>query len=177
MKKFSNYLLILSCLFSSIACEKQKTSSSKIYFDVDGYIKSESERLHRDKIRIKRIIVTGDKTEEAFFDAGKWNTNMDIFRNCDINKPALQNSYTIDSLIGSVVYTAKDSSLPVKELKVIFENQAVKEIIIRKSESNMYYKLYKTLNYTPGKGYKFISFQKTVISSPVIISAETIFIK
>src|SRR5690606_5344233 len=76
------------------------------YFSLAGYFGGEATRLqHRNPEIVKTVSKNGDE-EQRRIRVADWKDEFGLFIDADINKPAWQNSYRVDSTDTSVTYTS-----------------------------------------------------------------------
>lgn len=82
-----------------------------------------------------------------------WDKELSLFREAEINKPALREKYTVEASGGLVSYSANDPKMKVQNIMVFTDEQDTIEIIIHTHTENFLSKSDYILMYRPGKGY------------------------
>jgi hypothetical protein len=160
-------LLTLLLLFSLCTCDRApETTALKVttFFDLNGYMNAEIERLTEGKVKADKSITLNGKTERKEETDINYANDLRVFREADINKPAWTEKYATDEqkLSGShkiTTYTTLDSNLVVQQL-VIEEDQGVPvKIEIDRKTGTVLSNGRHELVYQPGKGYSVTTIQ------------------
>lgn len=165
--KTTSYLLLL-LLFGCQDKTEQKQKKELTYFDLQGYIETESSRLSSMSQYITKTVSVNDSSETQKLRVGDWNKELEIFKDADINKAAWKGMFKVDKLAGTTHYTSNDEKIPVKKLSIFYKNGDVKnlkglQIII--SNSNMLYESRDTLIYYPDSVYQIRKSQDILLLS------------
>lgn len=155
-------LVLFSCSNTS---ESEVTSvQTGPYFSIADYFRSEATRLQRvDQEIIKTVSKNGDE-EQQRKPIADWTNEFSLFIDSDINKPAWQNSYRIDSTATSLTYSSMDSTLRTETIHVEKSAAgAVTHIHITNRVSNMLYVTEEQLDYYPDSLYRIIKQQQVRI--------------
>ncbi len=167
-------VLFLSCSLFCTAClsdeaEQQSRITKKSFFDLAAFMDAEAARM--DSLGgpwQKRTLIHG-KEEIHTFDSLPWKDELDIFRRCDLNRPAWRERYATDSVftgqqLSTIRYAAIDSSLNIRQLELSFENGRPVKISILKVIQSRIIHLQQQLNYQSGLGYHITNEQKLPFS-------------
>lgn len=168
------FVLYLSCLVFFTAClsdeaDRQGRMAEKPFFDLAAFM--DAEASHMDSLGgpwQKRTLIDG-KEEIHTFDSLPWKDELDIFRRCDINRPAWRERYVTDSIfagqrLSTIRYAAIDSTLNIRQLEVRFVNGRPAKVSILKIIQSRIIRLQQQLNYQSGLGYHIINEQKLPFS-------------
>ncbi|MBX2842488.1 MAG: hypothetical protein KTR26_12010 [Flammeovirgaceae bacterium] len=130
-----NIRIFLLLLFFVAACRSERKSESgeKVYFDLAGFIDQQVAYLQENPVNAtKKVDINGEYEEANIIDnkiekSGElvnWEKELALFKEADINKPVLRNSYeVVEKLEGlATIYMAKEEDLPVHRLFVFREN-------------------------------------------------------
>ena len=118
------------------------------YFSLADYFEKEAARLQQQDPEINKTVAKDDEEERKNIHVADWNKEFSLFIDADINKPAWQNSYRVDSAGLSVTYTSTDSALRTKQIRVEkSDTGAVTHIHVTSEVSNMLYQTYEQLDY------------------------------
>lgn len=116
------YVAAFAALLSASACEQSTQQKAvPVYYDVAGYVDKQIATLSKVKPTvIKRAQMAGN-TQHLTVQTLNWSRELELFKQADINKPALRQSYAIvrpDSL--TYLYTLKptEKNLTVRRLMV-----------------------------------------------------------
>jgi hypothetical protein len=127
------------------------------YFSFKSYFKSQARQLKSTNVKLEKTIIKDGISETKNIDSVKWENELKLFADADLNKKAWIDLYRIDSINADgktiVTYTSTDSSLQVKNATIIFDGDAVSEIRIESSLKNFYYESFLHLDYIPGVRY------------------------
>ena len=77
----------------------------------------------------------------------------DLFISSDINKPSWKNSYTVEKDKNVTTYTALDTSLKVRKIRLERNGEKISSIEISSRVNNEIYTSAETLNYYPDSLY------------------------
>lgn len=154
-------LAFLTLLFLSFACTPDAPAGeidTAPFFDLAGYITTETERLTKDKVRVEKTITLNGETETKQLDAINFANDLRLFREADINKPAWIDKYDteVKTLSGShkiTTYVAKDSSLIVRRLMVEEDLGVTTKIEIDRKTGTVLSDGKHELVYNPAQGY------------------------
>jgi hypothetical protein len=127
---------------------KESRASMK-YFDLQGFFRADSARLARLNPLILKTVKHNGVSESRKLHIVNWGTELSLFSQSDINKPAWKDSYSITADSNIIIYRALDSTLKTREILIKKSNGKVKYIMIENAvEKDLYKKkilLYKTL--------------------------------
>lgn len=141
-------ILALSACSSDNTGNPQTATHSLPYFSLAGYFEKEAVRLQQQNPEISKTVAKDGEEEQKNIHVADWEKEFALFIDADINKPAWQNSYRVDSIGFSITYTSTDSTLRTKEIYV--EKSAsdnVKHIRITNRVDNMLYQTNEQLDY------------------------------
>jgi hypothetical protein len=78
------------------ACDNGPQQSAKpVYYDVAGYVDGQMKVLETTKPMVQKQAQMGNKTEKRSTQTLDWSRELELFKQADINKPALRSSYVI----------------------------------------------------------------------------------
>jgi hypothetical protein len=156
-----------------LGCADNNQSSQKVenlvFFDLKGYFQSEIKDLKNVRNITKITEVNGQK-ETLKLDSIDFESDLKIFSNADINKPAWSDKYSIDSIkndaghLSKLNYKALDPELKIDQLELTFENDEVSKVFVSKSLSSAISKVNEKLVYNPKSGYVIERDQEITIS-------------
>lgn len=164
-------------MLSIIVCgcyrsELKESLSVDPFFDLKGYMESQIDSLREQQDPVEKTITLGDKSETHRFSDFDYDRELTIFLQSDINKPAWFDKYRIDSVqqngrLQAVTYTALDTSLRTRELRVELDGPAVERIYLRNRTKTVLSSGDQELWYEPGRGYRIATLQKSLASDPL----------
>ena len=148
-------IMLLFTFLSSCKPDNVQDGSKPMYFDIAGYFKAETAKLHKlNQLTLKTVVHNGVKeTKKVHID--DWGLELSLFIRSDINKPAWRDSYSVQTGKGdSVVYLAKTPELRTREV-VITRNKGnnIKCIMIYNVSKNILYQTNEVLGYIPDSLY------------------------
>lgn len=155
--------LIISLLFVSCK-EYSNTSKTVTYFDLEKFVKDLEPKLK--DLHVEKTWSFNNTTETKTTDDIKWDKELKIFADADINKASFAKSYDSLKTDSSTLYILKKGEkLNVKRLEITYNlNGEVKRISGENSRENYFF---STINqfYLKTKGkyldsYKLLSVQK-----------------
>ncbi len=152
--KIKNLLFIPLFLLFSACLKPEKTADKKLFFDLKNYFEIQTIKLDAQKNPIFKEVKKDGISERKTVLIDDWKTELQLFSQSDINKPAWQNSYQLKRTGNNLLYTATDPSLKTQVLRVVFEEKKLKSITIENKTSNLLFTSREILSYEPGKEYK-----------------------
>lgn len=177
-----NYFLSLFLLFCAVACvpTSATTDADKKYFDLIQFTDNQVRELYMQKRQVKKKIFLDGQTDEIISDTLNWEKELALFKEADINSSSLRDSYEIseDKIARTITYTAKESKLKVKEIRLIFDEQSqmnrvsVKQVKIFFSEDNQLYEIQRDLMMELRNNllsaYSIKGFQKVILKDSLV---------
>ncbi|MBC7745968.1 MAG: hypothetical protein H7096_12800 [Flavobacterium sp.] len=153
------FILLLAGCSGGPAVVQKKT-----FIDVKGYFQSEIKRLGNYKTEVKKTVSRNNQTETQMLNNINWQTELSLFVESDINKSAWRNSYKISKIGKEVIYSATDSALKTRQIRVLEGvNGRIKKVQIKNNTNNMLYQSSEILTYVPDSLYKVVKNQKVFI--------------
>lgn len=166
MRKILAGILTLLCFY---ACTEPEVRSQEVeFYDLQKELHREAAANHERGLGIVKVIERGGKQEQKIFQKPDWPAELKPFMDCDLNKPAYRDAYTVSKQSANdttfITYTAKEKKLPVHQLKLAFYNNELSGMQAEVSRSNSYFSLHEDLSYIPGVSYSIIGRQRTVLA-------------
>jgi hypothetical protein len=157
--------LILLC-FASCKKDSGAAKDTMKFFDLKGYFAGEAARLSKLNPSVDKIATYDYQTEEQKIHITNWASELSMFSESDINKPAWRLSYDMQSSEGFITYKAKDPELKTQDITIKKDGDRIKWImIINHTKSTIFTKkLYETiekLSYFPDSAYRIQKKQYT----------------
>jgi len=182
------YIFIFFCfivfLFSLVieACNPIPTSKErgKKYFDLALFVQKQIDKLSNQSLLVEKQIYLGGKKQEILTDSINWAKELALFREADINSPALANSYEIkeDKQAHTLSYVAKEDKQKVREIQLVLGNNGhlesinIKEVKIVYAENNQLYEIYRKMSMKVKDeqlyAYSIQGFQKVVLKDSMV---------
>lgn len=139
----------------------KETGSSAQYFELKKFIKADSSRLTRNQVLVtKTVSHNGSGSQTRQMHISNWGRELDPFSASDLNKPAWRQSYTIQQVADSVIYTAKYPDLITRRMVITQQNQKVQKVTISNYTRNLLYQTTEKLVYFPDSLYIIDKLQK-----------------
>lgn len=156
-------ILALACLFFA-ACSGTEQVREQKYYDIKGFFGTETERLEKQGARVTKTVSKNDVSETKASFSPAWGTELALFTDSDINKPAWRDSYKIESDSVFTSYTALDNELRTKSINIKKDNTGkVIEITMLNSTSNYLYNSTEELHYIPDSLYRIVKKQDVIL--------------
>ncbi|GGG93131.1 hypothetical protein GCM10007415_29950 [Parapedobacter pyrenivorans] len=135
--------------------------SSTSYFSLVDYFDREATRLQQLAPSIVKTVAKNGEQESKEIRIIDWREEFALFIDADINKPAWQNSYHVDSSnVSAVIYKSIDPKLRTAQITVEKqEDGSVTHIQIINKVSNMLYHTDEELDYYPDSLYRIVKRQ------------------
>ncbi len=152
-------------------------------FSLDSFMRVEQQRLASLTGPIRKVIEIDGVRETQTLDEVDWARELDIFAKADINKPAWQGKYAVDSvfaadgMLSELHYRATDDQLKIRALDVYFGAEAIDSIVVHKTTRSPVSEASLVLKYMPGQGYEVVNRQKTLLSDEHILRISVTFPK
>lgn len=176
-----NYFLLF-LIFISYACVPTSATNDadKKYFDLVQFTDNLVKELTIKKPKVDKKIFLGGEADNITSDTLNWEKELALFKEADINSPSLRDSYEIeeDKLKHTLTYTAKESKLKVKEIRLAFDEQSqankvsIKQVKIFFSEDNQLYEIQRDLAMELKNNelftYSIKGFQKVILKDSLI---------
>jgi hypothetical protein len=165
---FKKYLslALLPGLLAIISCKSGSTTGTTKFFDLKAYFKSEAARLAKSNPLITKTAIHNGESEKLKERIKNWDSELNLFADADINKPAWSMRYKVDSSGSFLIYKANDPKLKTQDIIIKRENGKIKWILIHNyTKSTILGKtLYETiekLSYFPDSLYQIQKKQYT----------------
>lgn len=134
------------------------------YFSLETYFKAEAARLQKLAPPVSKTVNKNGAQETHTVEIGKWENELMLFIESDINKSAWRQSYQMDSVHNTVVYRSLEPELRTRQITVErHENGDIKHIGIQNGVANMLYRSDEKLDYYPDSLYRIDKKQHVAI--------------
>lgn len=158
------YSFILAFLILSACAGQKEEKGLKTYMDVKGFFDAEASRLSSDNPEINKTVARNDASETKNMKNINWKTELSLFAESDINKPAWKDSYKVINGAGKTIYVAADSSLRTREINITKDSGGrIRKITILNQVDNMLYSSTEQLLYIPDSVYQISKQQHVAI--------------
>jgi hypothetical protein len=142
-------------LLGIASCKKDSNAAAdtKAFFDIKGYFEADSAKLTRANPLVTKTVVHNKVSETQKVHVSDWGTELSLFIQSDINRPAWKDSYDMSTTDNITRYTAKDPSLKTQKVLLKTVNGKLKWIVIFNHTKNMLYENKEKLSYFPDSLY------------------------
>jgi len=142
-------------LLAIASCKRDSNAAvdTKAFFDIKGYFEADSARLTKDNPLVTKTVTHNRVPETQKLHITNWGTELSLFTQSDINKPAWRNSYYSNTTDNITIYLAKDPSLKTQKVVIKRENDKLKWIMIINHTKNILYENTEMLSYFPDSLY------------------------
>ncbi|WP_448520619.1 hypothetical protein [Rhodoflexus sp.] len=171
MKRLIAISLCLLGLFARCMPSAQPSQESKqtAYFSIAAAVDQQAAVLNARRAQSLKVVQAGTESPDTLApQPTDWADELRLFKEADINKPAWIGEYEVSETTGSIRYTAKKASQPVRLLIVKGTAKQPAAIEAHLVQSNLLYHTEKHLylNFSKGElaAYRIAGFQKTVFS-------------
>lgn len=155
------WIVTIALALPSCKPENLKEGAVKEYFDVKGYFEKNIAQLKKQQHTINKTVVHNGTSESKTVEITNWDTELALFTESDINKPAWKGSYAKRDSAGIVIYTTKDADLRTRRIAICKAADGdIKQITIYNQVTNALYTTRETLNYYPDSAYTIEKYQK-----------------
>ncbi|MBX7205224.1 MAG: hypothetical protein K1X81_07350 [Bacteroidia bacterium] len=171
--------------FVLAACEnvKDKAAASNKYFSLTQFANEVEADIARDTTRNfeKKVTING-KSEVKNSIKPDWNTDLELLRQMDINKPSWQLSFSQTETAlpnGQLIRISASDSMPqVKEVRIVKDKKGkVREVFAIKHTQNLLYELTQSVHYFTDSLYQIKSSQKIWLLGDKEFFLETKFLR
>ncbi|HXI00519.1 MAG TPA: hypothetical protein VNI52_09630 [Sphingobacteriaceae bacterium] len=153
-------ILLICIVLSSCGNSTRTDPVTPAYFDLKGFFEQEALRLNKgNKTVIKTVSRNANK--ESGTVRVNWVTELALFTESDINKPAWKNSFKKISGPSKTEYTALENNLKTRCIAIIKISNRIKAIHIVNQTTNFLYTSIEKLDYYTDSAYS-IKKQQTV---------------
>ncbi|MEO7216208.1 hypothetical protein [Mucilaginibacter sp.] len=155
--------LLLLCTWYACKPEIKETGAKLKYFDLKEFFKTDSARLVKLNLNIKKTVTHNGESETKTVKIANWGQEFGLFTSSDINKPAWKDSYAVTENADSLVYKAKFPELKTREIVINKSNGKVTQLYILNNIHNLLYTTTEKLLYVPGEYYLIEKDQKVKV--------------
>lgn len=157
------YILIVTLLFVA-GCSQPAPKTRPPYEDLKGFFDAEAQRLTRANPGVFKTVARNDASETRSVKDIDWETELSLFAESDINKPAWLDSYKVTSGAGKTIYQASDSTLKTREISIGKDPQGkIRTVEILNRTQNMLYSSTEQLLYVRDSLYQIRKHQHVAV--------------
>ncbi len=171
--------IVLICLN---ACSESNKQNIAPLFDLKKYFESQITLLKQSNPQVQKLVIQNGQAESKDMEIADWSMELKPFLESDISKPALRNSYRVDTADASisachVVYVAIDSSQSVRKVDLITNKNAITQIAIQKNTGSRLLQSTQSLTWTTGVGYVISGNQTITLGKENEYAIKVTFLK
>jgi len=157
-KNFASFIagFILLLAISSCKSDDSQAHGDKKYFDLKAFFSADSARLAKLNPLVTKTVQHNKTTETKKVHIPNWGTELSVFTESDINRPAWKSSYTIHQDSDFLIYKSKDPALKTTDIIVRRTGDKVKWILIFNYTKNLLYTTEEKLSYFPDSSYTIV---------------------
>lgn len=154
-KRFTFSAIGFILLLAISACKRDSNAGTNTmkFFDIKGYFAADSIRLTKSNPLVNKTAVHNKISESQKVHISNWGNELRLFTESDINKPAWQASYTVQSTDDFLIYKAKDPALKTRDIIIKKDGKKIKWILIFNHTKNALYETVEKLSYFPDSLY------------------------
>lgn len=174
-------LILVVSGFTACVSENKPAVSEKVYFDLEGYFRTEALRLGKLGTPIEKTVYDNGKSEKRTVSIDDWESELQLFTGSDINRTAWKNSYFVERAGNTTTYMAKEAGLRTRMISFSKDTQGrLISLKIENKTENMLYTSEEKLRYYPDSLYsidksqnvKMLGFHHYKIEGKWQLSAE-----
>jgi len=161
------------------ACSPGNKNQNTIpLFDLKNYFESQVAALKQSNPKVQKRVVQNGQVESRDMQIEDWNAELKPFLESDISKPALRNSYKVDTLEEGhhIIYTAVDSSQSVRIVDLVMDKNSVSRISILKGSGGLLLQSMQSLTWSPRNGYSITGNQSVSMGKGNDYSVKVTFL-
>ncbi|HUM51483.1 MAG TPA: hypothetical protein PK431_06685 [Chitinophagales bacterium] len=183
---FCVQFLIISLLFFS--CKEKKTeqlSTDTVYINIDSIVQSDIDLNMRENCKMEKLAFVNSLKEKKLTDSVDWKQELDILKDCDINKPSWKGKFKVDIVPTTIAhpgctqyfYRSIDTKIPIKSITVNKDSlDRILNILIQKKIESFLFSSNQQIEYIPRFGYSVRSDQKTSLFSTFNVNVDVKYI-
>ena len=155
---------LLFVCFMLLSCQKAEQVGQSRFQDIRGFFDKEVKRLEKQKTTVNKTVRRNGIFERQENISPVWNTELSLFSESDINKPAWRESYSVHKDSTIISYTALDNKRRTRTIR-IKSNKMGKliELAVVNRTSNYLYSSSEELLYIPDSLYRIIKMQNVIL--------------
>lgn len=136
------------------------------FFDLADYI---DEYLNKNAATadVTKVIEIDGQQESKKLEDYNLAADLQIFRDLNINKPALWDKYRVTEEGGDLHYLALEDGLRIRTMKVSKQNQRISQIEIVEELSTFLTDIRSTYKFLPASGYEILKEENPRFGNPI----------
>ena len=155
MKYISGFIISIFILIAA-SCQpenKQADTMPDLYFSLKDYFDKEATRLNAANPIVTKSVLRNEEAEQKELHIRNWATELELFSQSDINKPAWKGQYHVDSNNNRITYTALNADFSTRKVIISKSGDKITHISIRNAVKNLLYSSNEILDYYPDSLY------------------------
>ncbi len=154
---------IFACLILA-SCSGAEQVSDRRYVDLKGFFRDEAIRLEKLKFKVSKTVSRNGVSESRRNISPNWDTELSLFAESDINKPAWSDSYMVRNTSSTTSYTALDDKLRTRSIHIKKNKSgSITELVMVNITKNYLYSASEELRYIPDSLYRIIKKQEVIL--------------
>src|ERR1700754_352775 len=111
---FTGFILLLGIA----ACKRDSNAAAdtRKFFDIKGFFRADSLRLAKLNPLVNKTVVHNQVAETKKVHISNWGTELSLFTESDINKPAWRADYSVQTENDLLIYSTKNPSLKTQKI-------------------------------------------------------------
>ena len=156
--------ILIFTLFLSCSGNKEDIKSAGTYFDLKSFFGKEASRLQALNPEINKSVSRNSLEQIKKVSGINWKSELTLFIESDINKPAWKKSYKVIRRNDDIIYKSLDDNLKTREIRISRnKNGTVQKIIVKNHIKNSLYQSSEKLIYIPDSLYQIDKHQHVLI--------------
>lgn len=155
MRAFSWIVLVI---WIAAGCNEERPQGPLVFFDLKEFLTAEEDRLGGHFDVVKTVEVNG-KPETIEYNAYSWESELDLLKQWDINRPAWHDQYQRDTISDGlrrhIRYRCIEKDLQVQSMEIWQNGKQVDSILIRTEVDNPLRTTHGIYLYKPEVGLEF----------------------
>lgn len=157
-----------------------------VHFCLSAFLQAELAEYNAAQPHLQKYAYLNGKEENQTIqlDETRWNVEFTAFREADIDKPALNGKYKVDTLyietdsMTHVSYIAKDDDLRTRYIHLYFKpnNPRPSYIEARVATKNVFYRSVQDLIFSPGEYYSISGYQNIWLLGEDSFAVKSVFV-
>lgn len=184
---YTQFLFIFIALFFN-SCndyKKEETAKEKLYVNLDSIVQSDIDFNTRENCQQEKLAFVNALKEKKIMDSVDWQKELEILKDCDINKPSWKGKFKVDIVPTTIAhpgctqyfYRSLDTKIPIRSITVNTDSlNRILNIYIQKKIESFLFSSNQQIEYIPHFGYSVRSDQKTSLFNTFNINVDVKYI-
>lgn len=143
------------------SCKPDKAASrdDHQFFSLKKFISADSARMTKANPLVTKTVVHNGQSQTKKLHIGNWGSELGLFSESDINRPAWKSEYTVEHSDSLTLYTATNPDLRTRRIILKQVNGKVIYLNIYNHEKNALSETKEALTYFPDSAYVITKWQ------------------